>query len=91
MTGTRDSIFGRVLGRLGFRFVSRADYDLLQTAKRELLPEGGASTDNFVPPNDLEFYLLGKMEGRAPREERETSDSSTVSASPETQRFGHEL
>jgi pilus assembly protein CpaC len=51
-------------------------------------------TDNFIPPNDVEFYLLGKMEGSRPQtsEAAATATSSTVSASsPEAQRFGHEL
>ncbi len=47
-------------------------------------------TDNFVTPNDLEFYLLGKMEGGQPRE-KQSADSTIVTASPEAQNFGHEL
>jgi pilus assembly protein CpaC len=47
-------------------------------------------TDNFVAPNDLEFYLLGRMEGRQRRDEQAAA-SATVTASPEAQNFGHEL
>jgi pilus assembly protein CpaC len=55
-------------------------------------------TDNFVPPNDLEFYLLGKLEGRkgnAPQSEP-AAESSSAEA-PQAQgaevgkQFGHEL
>ena len=47
-------------------------------------------TDDFVAPNDLEFYLLGRMEGRKPRAEKsETSAAATASA--EAKGFGHEL
>ena len=47
-------------------------------------------TDGFVEPNDLEFYLLGRMEGRKPGAEKsETSAAATASA--EAKGFGHEL
>ncbi len=47
-------------------------------------------TDNFVAPNDLEFYLLGRMEGRQPSDQK-NEPGSAVTASPEAQSFGHEL
>jgi pilus assembly protein CpaC len=59
---------------------------------RPIVPEDiKLPTDNFVPPNDLEFYLLGRMEGKAPRDDSKTTQSTSVSVSSETQRFGHEL
>lgn len=53
MTDNRGSIFGRITGRLGFRFVSQDDFQLLSTVKRELLPGGATSRDNFIPRNML--------------------------------------
>jgi pilus assembly protein CpaC len=47
-------------------------------------------TDNFVAPNDLEFYLLGRMEGSQPRE-KQSAETTAVTASPEAKTFGHEL
>ncbi|MGD2073376.1 MAG: type II and III secretion system protein family protein [Gammaproteobacteria bacterium] len=47
-------------------------------------------TDNFVAPNDLEFYLLGRMEGYGSREKK-SAETTAVTASPEAQKFGHEL
>ena len=46
-------------------------------------------TDSFVPPNDLEFYLLGKLESE------KTSDSDTINhhmrGGFEAAKFGHQL
>jgi len=47
-------------------------------------------TDGFVAPNDLEFYLLGRMEGRQPSD-TQSGDNKTLTASPEARNFGHEL
>ena len=47
-------------------------------------------TDGFVAPNDLEFYLLGRMEGRR-SDDKQGSDNTTLTASPEAKRYGHEL
>ena len=41
-------------------------------------------------PNDLEFYLLGRMEGRR-SDDKQGSDNTTLTASPEAKRYGHEL
>ncbi|HMB72415.1 MAG TPA: type II and III secretion system protein family protein, partial [Gammaproteobacteria bacterium] len=50
-------------------------------------------TDNFIEPNDKEFYLMGRLEGK-PREERTAEDGEPVAAN-ETggveSDFGHEL
>jgi pilus assembly protein CpaC len=48
-------------------------------------------TDNFVAPNDLEFYLMGRMEGRQPRDQKQDAQSAALAASPDAQKFGHEL
>ena len=48
-----------------------------------------ASTDNFVEPSDLEFYLLGQMEGKVPDEvvgSAGTNDKAGLEGS-----FGHEM
>jgi pilus assembly protein CpaC len=47
-------------------------------------------TDGFVAPNDLEFYLLGRMEGRR-SDDKQGSDNTTLTASPEAKKYGHEL
>jgi pilus assembly protein CpaC len=47
-------------------------------------------TDGFVEPNDLEFYLLGRMEGRR-SDDKQGSDNTTLTASPEANKYGHEL
>jgi len=47
-------------------------------------------TDGFVEPNDLEFYLLGRMEGRQ-SSDKQGADNATLTASPEANKFGHEL
>lgn len=45
-------------------------------------------TDSFVPPSDLEFYLLGRMEsGKAPA--RPVSETSTPGGGASAGRFGH--
>jgi pilus assembly protein CpaC len=46
-------------------------------------------TDNFVEPNDLEFYLFGQMEGKA-RNEAEASTEPVSQDGLEGQ-FGHQL
>lgn len=47
-------------------------------------------TDSFVPPDDLEFYLLGKMEAReAPARAHSASDPGK--GGPEGARFGHQV
>jgi pilus assembly protein CpaC len=49
-------------------------------------------TDAFIPPNDVEYYIMGRMEGRGPEEEPEL----VPAAMPSTQgglegNFGHQL
>jgi pilus assembly protein CpaC len=47
-------------------------------------------TDTFVPPNDWEFYLMGRMESRnAPRTKRFAP--STATGGTESGKFGHQL
>jgi pilus assembly protein CpaC len=50
-------------------------------------------TDNFVEPGDAEFFLLGKLEGRQPRQRRnraEGGDEAAASGGAEGD-FGHQL
>ena len=49
-------------------------------------------TDAFIAPNDVEYYIMGRMEGRGPEEEAEVIPA----AMPSTQgglegNFGHQL
>lgn len=44
-------------------------------------------TDSFVPPSDLEFYLMGRMESRKDERPRIQSSKGGVEAA----RFGHDL
>ncbi len=44
-------------------------------------------TDSFVPPSDLEFYLMGRMEAREGQAPRIQSSKGGVEAA----RFGHDL
>ena len=46
-------------------------------------------TDSFVPPKDLEFYLMGRMEGRGGRPS--TPGASAPRQPPTATRFGHDL
>lgn len=48
-------------------------------------------TDSFVPPSDLDFYILGQMEGRQAEAKSEQSDRGVAEASPESGNFGHQL
>jgi pilus assembly protein CpaC len=43
-------------------------------------------TDNFVEPNDAQFYLLGKLEGSAPRASNRTQPTGGTEGT-----FGHQL
>jgi pilus assembly protein CpaC len=45
-------------------------------------------TDGFVPPEDLEFYLLGRLEGRGKAPPRPVTPRA---APPPDTRFGHDL
>jgi pilus assembly protein CpaC len=47
-------------------------------------------TDSFVPPTDLEFYLMGKMESREPTASP-ASIPELIETGPERNRFGHQL
>jgi pilus assembly protein CpaC len=47
-------------------------------------------TDSFVPPTDLEFYLMGKMESREPTASP-ASVPELIETGPERNRFGHQL
>lgn len=49
-------------------------------------------TDSFVPPSDLEFYLLGRMEGRSADAGANAPTSSTpLAGGVEGVTFGHDL
>lgn len=48
-------------------------------------------TDSFVPPDDLEFYLLGKMEARQDPENLSEADPVSTKGGSEDSQFGHEL
>lgn len=43
-------------------------------------------TDSFVPPSDLDFYLMGRMEGSL-----DSKQEDATYASPEANRYGHDL
>lgn len=46
-------------------------------------------TDSFVPPDDLEFYLMGKMEKRSPKPPE--PDATQSGGAEQEKTFGHEL
>jgi pilus assembly protein CpaC len=46
-------------------------------------------TDSFVPPDDLEFYLLGRMEGR--KGPKPANVAPAVPRTTERLRFGHDM
>jgi pilus assembly protein CpaC len=47
-------------------------------------------TDSFIPPTDLEFYLMGRMEThKAPASPKPSQ--SIIDVGPESYRFGHQL
>ncbi len=48
-------------------------------------------TDSFIPPNDLEFYLLGKMEGKEKSKSNTNPVNHTSLGGFEGARFGHQL
>lgn len=48
-------------------------------------------TDSFVPPSDMEFYILGQMEGMRTEDTSEQSERGVAEASPESGSFGHQL
>ncbi len=47
-------------------------------------------TDSFIPPNDTEFYLLGKMEGSESRVKKMRPNSS-IDSPKQAQNYGHDL
>ena len=49
-------------------------------------------TDSFVPPDDMEFYLLGRMEGRAESDQESKQTSPPILAGGlDGVSFGHDL
>jgi pilus assembly protein CpaC len=49
-------------------------------------------TDNFVEPSDMQFYMLGKLEGRARRSDSDSEANNAASATGGTEgTFGHQL
>jgi len=49
-------------------------------------------TDAFIAPNDVEYYILGKMEGRGPDEESEVTPVAMPSSQGGLEgNFGHQL
>ncbi|MGH8577228.1 MAG: type II and III secretion system protein family protein, partial [Gammaproteobacteria bacterium] len=50
-------------------------------------------TDAFVPPSDLEFYLLGRSEGKLPPKEAAPAPGRGTGPRgvPEGGKFGHDL
>jgi pilus assembly protein CpaC len=49
-------------------------------------------TDNFVEPNDAQFFLMGKLEGRQPRSRGDDGGSAAADAGGGTEgTFGHQL
>jgi pilus assembly protein CpaC len=49
-------------------------------------------TDNFVEPNDAQFFLMGKLEGRQPRSRGDDGGSAAADAAGGTEgTFGHQL
>lgn len=47
-------------------------------------------TDSFVPPNDFEFYLMGKSEGSLPADAR-IGGAHAIKEFPKEGNFGHDL
>ena len=48
--------------------------------------------DAFIPPNDVEYYIMGRMEGRGPEEEPEVIPASMPSTQGGLEgNFGHQL
>ncbi len=48
-------------------------------------------TDSFVPPSDLEFYLLGRMEARADVDQEQAPSSTPLAGGIDGLSFGHDL
>ena len=48
-------------------------------------------TDNFVEPSDMQFYMLGKLEGRAPRSGSGSDDNAASVPGGTDGTFGHQL
>ena len=48
-------------------------------------------TDNFVEPSDMQFYMLGKLEGRAPRSGSGSDDNAARVPGGTDGTFGHQL
>jgi len=48
-------------------------------------------TDSFVPPSDLEFYLLGRMEARKDKRTETTGISTPLAGGTDGLSFGHDL
>lgn len=49
-------------------------------------------TDKFVPPNDYEFYILGRLDGREPAPESELSTAVMMQSDDEDVKlFGHKF
>jgi pilus assembly protein CpaC len=50
-------------------------------------------TDDFVEPNDVEFYLLGRMQGRKPGDYSTASPGGTLGPDQRGTEgaFGHDL
>jgi pilus assembly protein CpaC len=49
-------------------------------------------TDAFIEPNDIEYYIMGRMEGRGPEEEPEIIPAAMPSSQGGLEgSFGHQL
>ncbi len=48
-------------------------------------------TDSFVPPSDLEFYLLGRMESRAAVDQKTSPTLTPLAGGVDGLSFGHDL
>ena len=48
-------------------------------------------TDAFVPPSDIEFYLLGKMEARKDPKHVVPMQTNLSSSSLASSKFGHDI
>jgi hypothetical protein len=47
-------------------------------------------TENFVPPDDLEFYLMGKLEGREAPKQPVRKDATAATGGTEAAQFGQQ-
>jgi len=48
-------------------------------------------TDNYVPPSDIDFYLLGRMEARKPTQQTAQAPVFDPANGGSSGQFGHQI